>query len=160
MPDRCIFCAIVDGKIPSHKVHEDERTLAFLDIHPSAPGHTLIIPKAHVAKVEDLNRDDAEALFRTLHGLVGGIQTAMGAPASTIGINNGRESGQEVPHVHIHVIPRYAGDRGGIIQGVTRSLARPEQDEMSGIAERIRVSVSDQRRRLNPETSQVERPSH
>jgi histidine triad (HIT) family protein len=143
--DICVFCAIIAGKIPAFKVHEDERTLAFLDIHPSSPGHTLIIPKAHVARVEDLSREDAAALFKTLHGLVGGIQRAMGAPASTIGINNGRESGQEVPHVHIHVIPRYTGDRGGIIQGIARSSRRLDQEEMKSIAERIRVSISDQR---------------
>jgi histidine triad (HIT) family protein len=115
-----VFCSIIAGKIPAYRVHEDERTLAFLDIHPSSPGHTLIIPKAHVARIEDLGSEDAEALFRTLHGLVGGIQDAMGAPASTVGINNGRESGQEVPHVHIHFIPRYPGDRGVIIQGIAR----------------------------------------
>ena len=144
MVDTCVFCAIVEGRIPSHKVYEDERTLAFLDLHPSTPGHTLIIPKAHVARVEDLKREDAEALFKTLHGLVGGIQKAMDAPASTIGINNGRESGQEVPHVHIHVIPRSTRDRGGIIQGIARSSRRFDQEEMSGITERIRASISDQ----------------
>jgi histidine triad (HIT) family protein len=144
--DRCVFCAIIEGKIPAYKVHEDERTLAFLDIHPSSPGHTLIIPKDHVARVEDLRKEDSEALFKTLHGLVGGIQEAMGAPASTIGINNGRESGQEVPHVHIHVIPRYTGDRGGIIQGIARASERPDQNEMISIAERIRASISDQRK--------------
>ena len=140
MSERCVFCAIVDGRIPSHKVYEDERTLAFLDIHPSTPGHTLIIPKAHVARVEDLSHEDAEALFRTLHSLIGGIQEAMGAPASTIGINNGRESGQEVPHVHIHVIPRSAGDRGGIIQGIAH-ISGGSDDEISYIAERIRASI-------------------
>ena len=144
--DTCVFYAIVKGRIPSHKVYEDEKSFAFLDIHPSSPGHTLIIPKAHVARVEDLSREDAGALFGTLHGLVGGIQKAMGAPASTIGINNGRESGQEVPHVHIHVIPRYSGDRGGIIQGIARSLGSLEQEPMSCIAERIRASISDQKK--------------
>jgi histidine triad (HIT) family protein len=143
MSGSCVFCAIIEGRIPSHKVYEDERTLAFLDIHPSAPGHTLIIPKAHVARIEDLDREDAKDLFKTLHGLVGGIQKAMGVPASTIGINNGRESGQEVPHVHIHVIPRSQGDRGGIIQGIARSSGRPDQVEMSGIADRIRASIPE-----------------
>ena len=138
MNERCIFCSIVEGRIPSHKVYEDERTLAFLDIHPSAPGHTLIIPKVHIARIEDMESDDAEALFRTLHGLVGGIQTAMEAPASTIGINNGRESGQEVPHVHIHVIPRFRGDKGGIIQGVAKSTNNTSKNEIYKIAERIR----------------------
>ena len=101
MTDNCVFCAIVEGRIPSHKVYEDEKTLAFLDIHPSAPGHTLVIPKAHIARVEDLPEEDARYLFAALRKIVGRIQEAMGAPASTIGINNGRESGQEVPHVHI-----------------------------------------------------------
>jgi histidine triad (HIT) family protein len=138
MSDRCVFCRIIEGKIPAHRIYEDERALAFLDIHPSAPGHTLIIPKAHVARVEDLSEEDAGALFAALHMLVGRIQEAVDAPASTIGINNGRESGQEVPHVHIHVIPRHMGDRGGIIQGIARGGARPGERGLAVIAERIR----------------------
>ena len=142
MSESCIFCRIIRGEIPSYKIYEDERTLAFLDISPSAPGHTLIIPKAHVARVEDLSEEDAEALFNTLHGLVGGIQDALGVPSSTIGINNGPESGQEVPHVHIHVIPRTGGDRGRIIQGLVQSLDRPSAEEMLRFAERIREHAS------------------
>ena len=146
MTDSCVFCAIVEGRIPSHKIYEGERVLAFLDVHPSTPGHTLVIPKTHVARVEDLEREDAKALFKALQGLVGGIQSAMGAPASTIGINNGRESGQEIPHVHIHVIPRSTGDRGGIIQGIASSSVSSDPEEMSRIAERIRASISRQRK--------------
>ena len=141
MSESCIFCRIVRGEVPSHKVYEDESTLAFLDIYPSAPGHTLIIPKAHVARVEDLSPEDAEALFRTLHGLVGPIQEAMESPASSVGINNGPDSGQEVSHVHIHVIPRFRGDRGGIIQGLVRSTERPSGETLLEIAERIRDKV-------------------
>jgi len=142
MSESCIFCRIIRGEIPSYKIYEDERTIAFLDISPSAPGHTLIIPKAHVARVEDLSEEDAEALFNTLHGLVGGIQDALEVPSSTIGINNGPESGQEVPHVHIHVIPRTRGDRGRIIQGLVQSMDRPSAEEMLRIAERIREHAS------------------
>lgn len=142
MSESCIFCRIIRGEIPSYKIYEDEKTLAFLDISPSAPGHTLIIPKAHVTRVEDLSEEDAEALFKTLHVLVGGIQDAMEASSSTIGINNGPESGQEVPHVHIHVIPRTRGDRGRIIQGLVQSLDRPSAEEMLRIAERIREHAS------------------
>ena len=142
LSESCIFCKIVRGEVLSHKVYEDERTLAFLDINPSAPGHTLIIPKAHVTRVEDLSEEDAEALFRTLHRLVGAIQDALEATSSTIGINNGPESGQEVPHVHIHVIPRTKGDRGRIIQGLVQSLDRPNEEEMLRIAERIREHTS------------------
>jgi histidine triad (HIT) family protein len=142
MSESCIFCRIIRGEIPSYKIYEDERTLAFLDINPSAPGHTLIIPKAHVTHLEDLSEEDAQALFNTLHRLVGGIQAAMEAPSSTIGINNGPESGQEVPHVHIHVIPRTRGDQGRIIQGLVQALNRPSAEEILQIAERIREHTS------------------
>ena len=141
MTEKCVFCAIVEGRIPSHTVYEDEKTLAFLDIHPSAPGHTLVIPKAHIARVEDLPEEDARSLFAALHKIVGRIQDAVGAPATTIGINNGRESGQEVPHVHIHVIPRNRGDRGGIIQGVSGSPQRLNDEEIARIAKEIRERI-------------------
>jgi len=143
MQDRCIFCRIVRGEAPAHKIYEDERVLAFLDIHPSAPGHTLIIPRAHVARIEDLSAEDAAALFAALRGLIGKIQSAVGAPASTVGINNGPESGQEVPHVHIHVIPRYRHDGGGIIQAIARSGRRLTEAEMREIASKIRKLASD-----------------
>lgn len=139
MSSRCIFCRIVRGEAPAHRVHEDDRVFAFLDIHPSAPGHTLIIPKVHVARIEDLRGADAEALFRVLHGLVGPIQAAVEAPSSTVGVNNGPESGQEVPHLHVHVIPRFRGDLGGIIQGLARGGRLPSEDEMRRIAEKIRA---------------------
>lgn len=134
----CIFCRIINGDIPAHKVYENDRVLAFLDIHPSAPGHTLIIPKTHVDRIEKLREEDAEALFNVLPRLVRIIQAAVYAPSSTIGINNGSESGQEIPHVHIHVIPRFRGDKGGIIQGVARNTNNTHKNEMYKIAERIR----------------------
>ena len=134
----CVFCRIIYGELPAHKVYEDERVLAFLDIHPSAPGHTLIIPKVHEERIEDLSEEEAEAILKVLHRLTGRIQAAVDAPSSTIGLNNGPESGQEVPHVHIHVIPRFRGDMGGIIQGVSRIGRHLNEEEMHRIAERIR----------------------
>lgn len=122
-------------------MYEDESTLAFLDIHPSAPGHTLIIPKAHVGQVEILSSEDAHALFKTLYLLVDGIQSAVDATSSTIGVNNGPESGQEVPHVHIHIIPRSRGDRGGIIQSITHIGEHPDPDELRRVAEKIRENI-------------------
>lgn len=139
----CIFCRIIRGDAPAHRVYEDERVLAFLDINPCSPGHTLIIPKTHVERIEGLSEDDAIALFLALHRLTGSIQRAVGAPATTIGINNGSESGQEVPHLHIHVIPRFKGDRGGVVQSVARGHRRPSVEEMNKIAERIREAIKE-----------------
>ena len=142
MPGGCIFCRIIRREAPAHIVYEDEHTLAFLDINPCSPGHTLIIPKLHAQRLEELPEDEAIALFRTLHRLIEPIQRAVGADSTTIGINNGPESGQEVPHIHIHVIPRFRGDGGGIIQGVARLWRRPTRGEMERIARRIRNLVA------------------
>jgi histidine triad (HIT) family protein len=136
----CIFCKIIREEIPSHKVYEDEKTLAFLDINPTASGHTLLIPKIHIARVEDLPTDDAESLFKTLHKIIRGVQDAMEAPASTIGINNGRESGQEIPHVHIHIIPRRRGGGLGIIQNL-EYMTKPSMEELASNAKKIRTKI-------------------
>ena len=140
MSESCIFCKIIRGEIPSHKVYEDEKTLALLDINPTAPGHTLLIPKAHVSNVEDLTLEDAESLFRALHKIVGGIQKAMDAPASTIGVNNGRESGQEIPHVHIHIIQR--PKKNGMTRLSSAGRFKPRSKEcFEKIAEKIREEI-------------------
>jgi len=135
---RCLFCAIAAGRVPANIVYEDERTVAFLDIHPSAPGHTLIIPRVHAARIEDLSAEDAIALFAALHRLAKPIREAMGAEAATVGINDGPGSGQVIPHVHIHVIPRRSGDGGTIVQSLARHLSRPSQEELGETAKRIR----------------------
>lgn len=133
----CVFCSIIKGKIPSYKLYEDDQVLAFLDINPSAKGHTLIIPKLHESRIENLPKSDAAELFSVLHKLIDPIQRAVDASASTIGINNGREAGQEVPHIHIHVIPRKLDDRGSIIQALTRT-PRPSTEEFNEITDSIR----------------------
>ncbi|MCX6654168.1 MAG: HIT domain-containing protein, partial [Candidatus Bathyarchaeota archaeon] len=98
----CLFCGIADGHIPSKKVYEDDDVLAILDARPVAPGHTLLIPKTHTARIEDLTPEQAAALFKVLHMITGPIREAASCDATTIGINNGPGSGQEIPHVHIH----------------------------------------------------------
>lgn len=140
MAERCVFCRIVSRELPTHVVYESEGALALLDINPSAPGHTLVVPRAHASRIEDLSDSDAAALFGALHRVVGPVQEAVGASASTIGVNNGGESGQEVPHVHIHVIPRRKGDGGGIILGISKSPRG--KGEFGVIAESIKQRIS------------------
>lgn len=136
----CIFCAIVEGKLPSYRLYENNKVLAFLDLNPSAKGHTLIIPKAHEARIENLPKEDAEVLFTTIYKLIRPIQRAMGAPASTIGVNNGKEAGQEISHIHVHIIPRKLGDRGSIIQALART-PQPSIKEYEEITELIRKEI-------------------
>lgn len=136
----CIFCRIIEGSAPSHKVYEDDRTLAFLDINPISDGHTLIVPKVHEPLLENLNTEQWDALFKTLHKIVGPIQRAMDAPATSISINNGREAGQLVPHVHIHVIPRDPAGKMMFSDAVSR--VKPRSPEyFKGIAKRIMKEI-------------------
>jgi histidine triad (HIT) family protein len=106
----CIFCKIVAGAIPALRVHEDEKILAFLDIGPLAEGHLLIIPKAHSERLEEMEPDVLGHLARQLPRLARAVLSVTGSEGYNLLQNNGRVSGQEVPHVHFHIIPRAPGD--------------------------------------------------
>lgn len=104
----CIFCKIIDGKIPSKKVYEDEEVLAFHDINPAAPIHFLIIPKKHVAMLSDVTQADAPLLGKMM-ALAPKLAAEQGARPGQEGgfrvvVNNGADGGQEVYHIHIHVM--------------------------------------------------------
>jgi histidine triad (HIT) family protein len=103
-PANCIFCRIVRGEIPSQKVYEDDEVLAFKDAHPAAPVHVLLVPKLHIASLYEAGPGHAPLLGRLL-GLTGRIAREQGAADGfrTI-VNTGRVGGQEVYHLHIHVI--------------------------------------------------------
>jgi histidine triad (HIT) family protein len=111
----CIFCRIVAGEIPAEVIAKTEHTLALLDVQPLADGHVLVVPTAHVPTVEDLGTEQATALFAMTCRLAGPVRKAVGAAGSTIGINNGGATGQTIPHVHLHIVPRWEGDGAGSI---------------------------------------------
>jgi histidine triad (HIT) family protein len=138
MTDDCIFCRIVAGDIPSRTVYESEDVLAFLDANPLAPGHTLVIPKTHHERLNDLGDGLAGEVLGTLNALVPVVENAVDAPASTVAFNNGPEAGQEVPHVHGHIVPRFEDDGGGPIHAVAGARPDLSEEELDDIAERIR----------------------
>lgn len=121
MRDDCIFCRIARGEAEAQVVFEDGSSIAFLDINPLTEGHTMVVPKAHYQRLEDVPAEEVGSLFRTVHRVASAARDALGAPATTVGINNGEVAGQVVPHVHVHVVPRYAGDGGGTIHTIVRS---------------------------------------
>ena len=137
MAEECIFCRIVDGEIPARVVRETETTLAFLDANPLARGHTLVVPKAHHRRVEDMPADVAGDVFSEAHQLVGRIETAVEADATTIAVNDGEAAGQEVPHVHVHLVPRFDGDGGRPIHAIAGEQPDLSDAELNEIAERI-----------------------
>ncbi|MFC7176778.1 HIT family protein [Halosegnis marinus] len=134
MSDDCVFCAIVAGDIPGRTVYEDDGTLAFLDANPLAPGHTLVIPKEHHQHLQDLDDDLAADLYATLQRVVPAVEDSVGADASNVAFNNGPAAGQEVPHVHGHVIPRFEGDGGAPIHAVAGDRPDLSDDELDDIA--------------------------
>ncbi len=106
MDPNCIFCKIAAGQVPCHKIYEDGRVLAFLDLGPLSAGHALVIPKHHAKELGDLPDDDAAAVGKVLPRLARAIARATGTRAYNVLINIGEPAGQVVMHVHYHIIPK------------------------------------------------------
>lgn len=115
-----IFAKIIRGEVPCHRVHEDDRTLAFLDINPISRGHTLVIPKSTAVTIDQLAPDDAAAFGRALAKVSAAVKKATGCTAYNLLMNNGSDAGQVVPHAHVHVIPRYSDAAGSGLSYVWR----------------------------------------
>ena len=120
----CLFCAIAGGDVPSHRVHEDERTVAFMDINPTSRGHVLVIPRAHADGLLDAEEDDLAACVRTAKLIAERQRTRLGADGINLLQSTGRAASQVIFHLHVHVIPRYEGD--GDINPLRRGSSDPE----------------------------------
>jgi len=138
MDEDCPFCQIVNGAIPARTVYEDEDVLSFLDANPLTRGHTLVVPKRHHARVADLPSEDRAAVFETLGRLAPAVEAAVDADGVTVGMNDGDAAGQEVPHVHGHLVPRFDGDGGGAIHSIVRTMPDLDDAELDAIADDIR----------------------
>ena len=133
----CIFCAIVNGTIPSSKVFESDTIYAFLDLNPVHKGHTLIIPKKHFKDVTELDTALGRDIFDAMQRVAKAVMEATGAQGFNVLQNNGRIAGQMVDHLHWHIIPRFADDGLGMWpQGKYASM-----DEMNATAAKIAALV-------------------
>ena len=108
--ENCIFCKIIKGEIPSYKIYEDADTLAFLDIHPVNPGHTLVIPKKHSYNILDIDSKDWAAVAEAVRKVSRTLHDALSADGINLQMNNREHAGQLVDHPHVHIIPRYKND--------------------------------------------------
>jgi histidine triad (HIT) family protein len=129
----CIFCDIVDGKRIGHVLYEDDYHIAFLDKYPIDVGHSLIIPRKHHEKITDMDSKDVGNIFAIVPKIAKAILDATDADAFSVGQNNGKAAKQIVPHVHIHIIPRYNG-KGTI--WTKRQISN--EDELVELAKKIR----------------------
>jgi len=137
MSDETLFTRIVEGEVPSDTVYEDETTYAFLDVNPLAPGHTLVIPKEPYARLSEMPPAEAADVFSVLGEIAAAVEAAVDADGTTIALNNGEAAGQEVPHVHWHIIPQFEDDRARPIHTLFDG-ADLSDEERSEIAGRIR----------------------
>ena len=123
----CIFCKIVNGEIKSRLIMESKNSIAFLDAFPVTKGHTLVIPKTHYGKIQDMSQDDSTDLFRTVYEVVSKIDKITGS--TLLAIHNGKESGQEIPHVHVHLIPRQSNDLAGPVHSMFKNIPNLSDEE-------------------------------
>jgi len=129
--EESIFTKIIKGEIPCHKIYEDEKTLAFLDIHPSCPGHTLVIPKRQVEFLWDLDDEDYLELMQTVKKLGSHLRDTLKVPY--VGI---KVVGVDVPHTHVHLIP-FSTVEGYRTEG--DQAAEPDHAALAGMAERLKL---------------------
>lgn len=132
----CIFCKIIKGEIPSTKVYEDKHTLAFLDIYPVNKGHTLVIPKEHASQLHELSEPAVKQLGVTLRKLAHALSKI--SEGYTAIQNNGDVAGQEVMHVHFHLIPRKKGD-GAFYWPAKKSYEGAEAQDVAELIKKAMV---------------------
>jgi histidine triad (HIT) family protein len=132
-PD-CIFCKIIAGEIPSHRIYEDERTVAFMDIAPGTRGHLLVIPKSHAKDILEIDPADLAAVAQSAQAMAKLVSERLGADGVNVINSCGAAAWQTVFHLHFHVIPRYSGDPLRLPWTPTPG----DQDEIAAVAQELR----------------------
>ena len=133
----CIFCDILEGKREGHIVYEDEKHIAFLDKYPIDDGHTLVIPKKHYERITDMDSNDVGELFSLIPKIAKAVLLGAGADAFSLAQNNGKAAKQIIPHVHVHIIPRY-NNKGTV--WTKRQI--PSADVLSELSQKIKTILT------------------
>ena len=134
----CIFCKIIQGEIPATKVYEDEKVLAFMDINPLNDGHTLIVPKRHAETIFEIDPQDLIATMKVAQKLAIAIKKALNSDGMIVVQLNNKAAGQMVPHLHIHLIPRWENDG---LQIGKWEMKPGDMEKIKDIAEKIKKEV-------------------
>jgi histidine triad (HIT) family protein len=134
--ENCLFCKIIRGELPTNKIYEDEKTLAFLDIRPVNPGHTLIVPKKHSIDIFEIEESEWAAVMKTARTVAHALEKALSPIGINLSMNNRAGAGQAVFHAHVHVMPRFENDGWKIWIGKPYA-----EGEASKVAEKIRKEI-------------------
>ena len=133
----CIFCKIISGEIQSKFLKETKHSVSFLDAFPLATGHVLVIPKNHHQKIQNMSIEENTDLFSLVHQMVSNVDTITGS--TLVAIHNGEDAGQEIPHVHVHLVPRSKDDSAGAIHSMFNSTVTLSESEMDELYDKLRI---------------------
>jgi len=134
----CIFCKIVKKEIAAKIIFETEKSLAFMDAFPLTKGHSLVVTKTHYEKVQDISKEDNADLFETVRRTISKVDKI--TDSTLLAIHNGKQSGQEIPHVHVHLIPRSSEDSAGPVHSMFSKLPNLSDKEIQTIYEKLKDS--------------------
>ncbi len=133
----CIFCKIITKEIPCKILGESSSSISFLDAFPLAKGHVLVIPKNHHQKIQDMSSDENSDLFNLVHKMISKVDSISGA--TLIAVHNGKDAGQEVPHVHVHLVPRSSTDSASAIHSMFDGSLKLSESELDELYEKLKI---------------------
>lgn len=145
MPEECLFCSIIEGSVPAKKVAETGLTMAFLDINPRNPGHTLLLPKKHYTHLLEMPDKELTGFFSDLKKVSTAVQAATKADGLSISHSIGQAAGQMVGHMHFHIIPRFATEAPPGLESVL-SVKKMGEDALDKVAALISAEMSGERK--------------
>ena len=132
-----IFSRIIQGELPCEKIHETDNEICLLDISPFTEGHTLVIPKREVARFEELPETEALSLMHTMQRVSKAVCKAYGGADYNIQLNNGPGAGQEVPHVHFHIIPRIKSGTSRPLWNMSKNPSDPDFEALASLSKKL-----------------------
>ncbi|MGY5150269.1 MAG: HIT family protein [Candidatus Nitrosopumilus sp. bin_68KS] len=133
----CIFCKIVSGEIPTKILKETSTSISFLDAFPLAKGHVLVIPKNHHQKIQDMTEKENADLFSLVHMMTAKVDSISGS--TLLAVHNGKDAGQEIPHVHVHLVPRSNDDSAGAIHSMFDGALKLSDSEIEDLYNKLKI---------------------
>jgi histidine triad (HIT) family protein len=132
-----MWSLIISGEIKSKFLNETKKSVAFLDAFPLAPGHVLVVPKNHHEKIQDMSSEENIDLFLLVREMTSKVDTVTGS--TLVAIHNGKDAGQEIPHVHVHLVPRSKSDSAGAIHSMFNSNVNLSESEMNDLYNKLKI---------------------
>ncbi len=133
----CIFCKIIAGDIQAKILKETSNSISFLDAFRLAKGHVVVLTKNHHQKIQDMSHEENTDLFSIVHLMISKVDALTGA--TLVAVHNGKDSGQEVPHVHVHLVPRSTDDSAGTIHSMFDSTLKQSESEIEELYNKLKI---------------------